>query len=134
MKTQKDIDAFLERIGKRLSERPRASHSGKHRAAFTTLRPLIEATLAQGYTMMATWEALREENEVSMSYETFRTHCRRACMVQDVPAAAPAIHPLASSPRPAGAGSARPGTAAPTDTTERGFRHERVPRKKDIYG
>lgn len=134
MKTQKDIDAFLERIGKRLSERPRASHSGKHRAAFTALRPLIEATLAQGYTMMATWEALRDENELSMSYETFRTHCRRAGIGQDVPVAAPAMHSIPSPPRPTGAAAARPGTAAPAEATERGFRHERVPRKKDIYG
>ena len=133
MKTQKDIDAFLERVGKRLSERPRASHSGKHRAAFTTLRPLIEATLAQGYTMMATWEALREENELSMSYETFRTHCRRAGIAQDASRAAPTMHPLRSSPRPVGAEAAS-STAAPTEATERGFRHERVPRKKDIYG
>jgi hypothetical protein len=134
MKTEKDIDAFLERIGKRLRERPRASHSGKHRAAFTALRPLIEATLAQGYTMMATWEALREENELSMSYETFRTHCQRAGLGQDVPTAAPAMHPLPSPPRPPGAGAAQAGAAAPTDPMERGFRHERVPRKKDIYG
>jgi len=64
MKTQKDIDAFLEHIGKRLSEIPGASHSGKHRAAFTALRPLIEATLAQGYTMMATWDTLREAKQL----------------------------------------------------------------------
>jgi hypothetical protein len=135
MKTQKDIDAFLERIGKRLSERPRASHSGKHRAAFTALRPLIEATLAQGYTMMATWEALREENELSMSYETFRTHCRRAGIMQVTQtAAAPATHPRQEPPLPTATAAVRAGTASHTDVTERGFRHERVPRKKDIYG
>ena len=59
MKTDSDSEAFLEYIGKRLSESPRASHSGKHRAAFTALRTLIEAALAQGYTMRATWSALR---------------------------------------------------------------------------
>lgn len=134
MKTLKDIDAFLERIGKRLSESPRASHSGKHRAAFTALWPLIEATLAQGYTMMATWDALREEKELSMSYETFRTHCRRAGIGQDVRTAAPAMHPRPEPPQPAGAAAARPGTAGPPDAMQPGFRHERVPRKKDIYG
>ena len=133
MKTQKDIDAFLERIGKRLSDSPRASHSGKHRAAFTALWPLIEASLAQGYTMMATWNALREENELSMSYETFRTHCRRAGMMRSVQTAAPTIHPRPEPPRPASAASTRLGTR-PTDPTERGFRHERVPRKGEIYG
>jgi hypothetical protein len=134
MKTAKDIDAFLERIGKRLRESPRASHSGKHRAAFTALRPLIEATLAEGYTMMATWDALREEKELSMSYETFRTHCRGAGIGRGVPKAAPAMHPRPEPPRPAGAAATRPGTAGPAEATQPGFRHERVPRKKDIYG
>jgi hypothetical protein len=134
MKTQKDIDAFLEHIGKRLSESPGASHSGKHRAAFTALRPLIEATMAQGYTMMATWDTLREAKELSMSYETFRSHCRRAGIGQAVHPAAPAAHPRPVSSGPAGASAARPGTVGPADAPERGFRHERVPRKKDIYG
>lgn len=134
MKTRNDIDTFLERIGKRLRESPGASHSGKHRAAFTALRPLIEATLAEGYTMMATWSALREEKELSMSYETFRMHCRRAGIAQGVRTPAPSLHPGPESPRPASAAAARPGTAGPGDTPQRGFRHERVPRKGDIYG
>jgi hypothetical protein len=134
MKTQKDIDAFLEHIGERLSESPRASHSGKHRAAFTALRPLIEATMAQGYTMMATWDTLREAKELSMSYETFRTHCRRAGIGQAVGTTAPATHPRPEPPRPAGATAARAGIAGPADAMPREFRHERVPRKSDIYG
>ena len=50
MKTDTDSEAFLEYIGQRLSENPRASHSGKHRAAFTALRTLIEAAFFEGYT------------------------------------------------------------------------------------
>jgi len=134
MKTDSDSEAFLEYIGKRLSENPRASHSGKHRAAFTALRTLIEAALAQGYTMRAIWSALREKERLSMSYETFRTHCRRAGVVQGVQAATPAMHPRAEPPPPAGPPAARPSTTGPADAKERGFRHERVPRKKDIYG
>jgi len=99
MKTQKDIDAFLEHISKRFGERPGASHSGKHRAAFTVLRPVIEATLAQGFTMMAAWDTLREGKELSMSYETFRSHCRRAGMGQVVQTAAPATHPRPEPPQ-----------------------------------
>lgn len=134
MKTAKEIDAFLARIGKRLSESPRASHSGKHRAAFTALRPLIEATLAQGYTMMATWDALRDEKELSMSYETFRTHCRRAGIGQAVQTAPPAMHPRPEPLPAAGSTAVRPAVAGPAGVTQPGFRHERVPRKNDIYG
>jgi len=134
MKTQKDIDAFLEHIGKRFGERPGASHSGKHRAAFTVLRPVIEATLARGFTMMAAWDTLREGKELSMSYETFRSHCRRAGIGQAVQTPAPpATHPRPEPPSPAGAAAARPSAAGPVDAAERGFRHSRIPRKKDIY-
>jgi Family of unknown function (DUF5338) len=134
MKTQEDIDAFLGRIRKRFGEKPGASHSGKHRAAFTVWRPVIEATLAEGFTMMAAWDMLREEKELSMSYETFRSHCRRAGIGQAVQAAAPATHPRPEPPRPAGAPAARPGTSGLSDAAERRFQHSRVPRKKDIYG
>lgn len=131
MKTDSETEAFLDYIGKRLSESPQASHSGKHRAAFTALRPLIEAALAQGYTMKATWSALREKEKLSMSYETFRTHCGRAGIGQaQVPAAQPRPEPARSvDPSPD-----RPATTGPTGVPDRGFRHERVPRKKDIYG
>jgi hypothetical protein len=134
MKTDSDTEAFLEYIGKRLSENPRASHSGKHRAAFTALRTLIEAALAQGYTMRATWSALREKKQLSMSYETFRTHCRRAGIVQALPAATSVMQPRPDPPPLAHPSAARPTTTGPAHAAERGFRHERVPRKKDIYG
>lgn len=75
---EKKLGAFLERLAKRLSDSPGASHSGKHRVAFTALRPLIDAALGRGYTMKIIWETLREEERLSMSYETFRLHCRRA--------------------------------------------------------
>jgi hypothetical protein len=79
MNTQdKEVAAFLERMGKQLSDGPGASRSGKHRVAFTALRPLIDGALARGYTMKTTWAALREDKRLSMSYQTFRLHCRRA--------------------------------------------------------
>ena len=131
MKTDSDTEAFLEYIGKRLSENPRASHSGKHRAAFTALRTLIEAALAQGYTMRATWSALREKKQLSMSYETFRTHCRRAG-IGEAQAPVPQLRPdVARSADPA---PGRPAASASSDVPHHVFRHERVPRKKDIYG
>ena len=134
MKTDSDSEAFLEYIGKSLSEAPGASHSGKHRAAFTALRSLIEAALAQGYTMRATWSALREKKQLSMSYETFRTHCRGAGMRQAVQAAMPAMHPRPEPARSAHPAPVGPAAATPSHVPDRGFRHDRVPRKKDIYG
>lgn len=74
---KKELAAFLERIEKRMSESG-TSHRGRHRVAFTALQPLTEHAVALGYTMKAVWAALRDENELSMTYETFRAYCRRA--------------------------------------------------------
>lgn len=105
MNTQdKAVAAFLESIDKRLSDGPGASRSGKHRVAFTALRPLIDGALASGYTMKATWAALREEKRLAMSYQTFRLHCRRAGI------------------------GARSGATSPPEEV----RHGRAPRRGDI--
>lgn len=134
MGTEKEVEAFVQRIGKRLNESPRAPHGGRHRAAFIALQPFIEGALAHGYTMKTTWAALREEKKLSMSYQTFRTHCRRAGIGQPMQAPAPASHPRPEPLRSASAVAPRPGPTAPADGQQRGFRHERVPRKDDIYG
>jgi hypothetical protein len=73
--TKEKVAAFLERMAKRLSERPL---SERHRVAFIALRPVIERSLSEGYTMKDIWAALRDENKLSMRYETFCAHCRRA--------------------------------------------------------
>lgn len=75
---EKELAAFLERIDERLGDSAGAWHSGKHRAAFTALRPFVDAALNRGYTMKATWAELREEKKLSMTYEMFRVYCRRA--------------------------------------------------------
>lgn len=118
MKTDSEVTAFREYMAKRLGENPTASRMGKHRVAFLALRPLIEDALLRGYTMKGTWAALREQGRLSMSYQAFRNHVRRAGL--------PAPTSAAVAPRPA------PASTVPEP--QRGFLHERVPRKKDIYG
>ena len=64
----------------------RASHSGRHRAAFTALRPLIEGALARGYTIKATWAALRArvraEQAVSLAPVTTASRKFMLCSVR----------------------------------------------------
>jgi hypothetical protein len=127
MGTDKEVAAFVERVAKHLSEAPHAQQNGRHRVAFVALRPLIAGALASGCTMKAAWTTLRNEKKLAMSYQTFRMYCRRAG--------------VASNAETAGTQPSRPGTnpaqsrpAVPADIAQRAFRHERVPRKKDIYG
>lgn len=127
MGIEKEVAAFVERIGKDVSESPRPRKRERNRAAFITLRPYIEGALANGYAMKTIWGKLRDEKKVAMSYQTFRTHCRRAGVASNVEARRTDLPRSAQTPA-----QSRP--AAPADTAQRGFRHERVPRKKDIYG
>jgi hypothetical protein len=108
MSTEREVAAFLQRIDKWLADSPGGAHRGRHRAAFIALRPLIEGALASGFTMKATWAALREEKKISMSYQTFRMHCWRA-----------------------GIGG-RSGAVSPSEETPQVFRHGRAPRRGDI--
>lgn len=131
----REIASFVGRMAKRLKDDPGASLSGKHRAAFNAARPLVEGALASGYTVKATWMCLHEEGKLAMTYETFRAYCRQAGLGRR--------SRRADQPRPS-ADAHRDGRApAATHLTEPqvagsdrslGFRHERVPRKKEIYG
>jgi hypothetical protein len=125
--TEKELVAFVERVAKRAS--PRDSH----RAVFVGVRPLVEHALAAGHSMKATWDALRAEGKVTMTYETFRAHCRQAGLGRT------AVRPSgdqASSER-SSIVTSEPERAAVKnrpDEPPRGFQHNRVPRKEQIYG
>jgi hypothetical protein len=127
MRTDKEVAAFVERVVKRLSDAPHAPQNGRHRAAFVALRPLIAGALASGCTIKAAWATLRDEKKLAMTYQTFRTYCRRAGLASKAEAAG-------TEPSRSGTNSAQSRPAVPADMAERAFRHERVPRKKDIYG
>ena len=130
MGTEKEVAAFVERVAKRLSETPHAPQAGRHRAAFVALRPLIEGALASGCTMKATWATLRDEQKLSMSYQTFRMHCRQAGLGRKGPGSSDRPGPSRSPACP----HAQAVAPNASDAQQVGFRHVRVPRKRDIYG
>ena len=137
----KEGAAFVTRMRERLRKSTGASLRGRHRAAFIAVRPLVEAALLAGYTMKATWQALREEGKVSMTYETFRTHCRRLRRSTQVsqgpdPVVGSGARTLARNEThgvPARQGATTGPTASPSNQP-RTFRHNRIPRKDEIYG
>ena len=69
-----------------------------------------------------------------MSYQTFRMHCRRAGLGQGAAATAVGSGDRSEPAQAPDAGAARSGSGGTTNAPERGFRHERMPRKRDIYG
>jgi hypothetical protein len=105
--TEEKVAAFLEYMAKRMKERG-GSLSEKHRVAFIALRPAIERGRTQGYTMKAIWAGLRDEGKLSMRYETFCAHCRRASI------------------------AARSGATNLPEAAHRGFLGGRGPRRGDV--
>jgi hypothetical protein len=113
------------------------------------VRPLIEGALQGGHTLKATWESLREEGKLSMTYESFRRYCR-AMGVGSGPPASSGEHAQAhqrnaadssvvqgaqtSPPRESVQPAAPAARSSPAVNGPRSFRHERVPRKDKIYG
>lgn len=149
MNTDKEIAAFVDRMSKRLNDSPKASRRGRHRAAFIAVRPLIEGALGRGHTLKATWEALREEGKLSMTYESFRRYCRAMGLGRGTLPMSSAGHAqareaglgrVAAAPPPQPwppADSVRGGVSAAQPSAAnnaQGFRHERVPRTGKIYG
>src|SRR5690242_5526622 len=74
MATDKELAEFIGRVAQR------SSLAGRQRASFVAVSSLIEGALAAGHSMRATWETLHASGRITMTYETFRAHCRRAGM------------------------------------------------------
>jgi hypothetical protein len=82
--------------------------------------------------MKAVWAVLYEEKKLSMSYQTFRYYCREARRGKTVSAAQ--AHQDASRSATAVSAKADAPMLPLHDAPQRGFRHQRVPRREDIYG
>jgi hypothetical protein len=134
----KDQKAFADLLDARAHDGAKAIR-GRHRVAFIAVRPLVEVGLARGHTIKATWEALRDTGRLSMTYESFRMHCRRARLGEDTASVPPrpVTHADKARVAPARAAQAtppRPAEKPATTDQPRSFQHDRVPQKKEIYG
>ena len=135
---KKDVNSFVDGLAKRVEGDANARRRGRHRVAFIALRPHIEASLARGYAMKVIWEGLRDAGRISMTYETFRTQCHRARVLEGVASPPPSVVSRAVEPRLAPVRAQppvpRPETEPAKSTEARAFQHERVPQKDEIYG
>jgi hypothetical protein len=122
--TEKEMMAFVERVASRASQR------NSYRATFVALRPLVEGALAAGYSMKTTWETLCAEGKLTMTYETFRVHCRKAGLghaAQEPPRVRAQVD---EQPRVA---VARASAMQRPDERPPAFRHNSMPQKDEIY-
>lgn len=124
MSTEKEMMAFVERVASRASLR------NSYRATFVALRPLVEGALAAGYSMKTVWETLCAEGKLTMTYETFRIHCRKAGLgrAAQVP---PSVRVQAD--KPSRAAVTPPSAMQRADQQTPAFRHNAMPQKDEIY-
>ena len=129
MATEKELAEFIGRVAQR------SSLAGRQRASFVAVSSLIEGALAAGHSMRATWETLHASGKITMTYETFRAHCRRAGMHRRA-------HGTAQRDTGTrGAGQRGATSATPVvrpqerfDDRPRTFQHSSVPDVKALYG
>jgi hypothetical protein len=128
--TKKETTAFIERVASQASQR------NSYRATFVALRPLIEGALAAGYSMKTTWEALCAEGKLTMTYETFRVHCRKAGLGSAAPGATRAQ--AQAEARPHAKPMQKPIAKRVDELAAEGrasvFQHSAMPQKSEIYG
>lgn len=117
-------ESLSTRIARFVQTQP-ARRSGKGRAAVIALRGEIQDAVSDGWSVRAIWQTLHAEGAVQVGYHAFRRYVAELLPAQDrvrAPSAAPALAHRPAAP------------VTRTDEKPRAFRHERVPRKRDIYG
>jgi hypothetical protein len=133
-----EVAVFIARVGEHLKHQAKASLTSKHRAAFLALRPLVQAALASGYTMKSTWATLHADGKISMTYETFRLHCRRAGLGRGLREIKRAHRRDQREERALSGKGGPPRESDPLQERSHegtpAFHHERIPRKNQIYG
>lgn len=70
-------ESLGERICKRILSDPSAPKSQKNRAAFLAYRDEIEATLADGWSILAVWRMMNDDGRITFTYQSFRKYVNR---------------------------------------------------------
>lgn len=129
-------ESLSTRIARFVQTQP-ARRSGKGRAAVIALRTEIRDAVNDGWSVRLIWQTLHAEGAVQVGYHAFRRYVAELLPPQP----AQRMHAPSAPPAPAHRSATpvartEPTTAPVTQTEEkpRAFRHERVPRKRDIYG
>lgn len=82
--------SLSERVAERAQRKSSASISARNRSVFLSLRPDIQQAHRDGWSLLAIWKTLFDENRISFSYQAFR---RYAHQLIDTSASANAIAP-----------------------------------------
>ncbi|WP_139199085.1 TraK family protein [Pseudomonas panipatensis] len=80
--------SLSERVAERVLRKPNASVAARNRSVFLSLRLEIQQAYTEGWSLLAIWKTLFDENRVSFTYQAFRRYARQLI---DSPTSANAI-------------------------------------------
>ena len=71
------MKTLSERIAARAQQMPSASAAARNRSVFLALREDIQKAHADGWSLLAIWQTLFDEQRVSYTYQAFRRYARQ---------------------------------------------------------
>jgi len=69
--------SLSERIAARIQQQPSASTASRNRSVFISLREDIQQAVIDGWSLLAIWQVLFDEQRVTFTYQAFRRYARQ---------------------------------------------------------
>jgi len=66
-----------DRIAARIQRLPKANIAARNRSAFLALRDEIQEAYSDGWSLLAIWKLLHEEQRIPFTYQAFRRYARQ---------------------------------------------------------
>lgn len=112
-------ESLSNRVAKFMGQQP-ARRPGKARAVVVVLREQIQKARDDGWSVKAIWQTLHADGSIHVGYHAFRRYVAELVSAPNATPAAPTIaRPMARE--------------EPVASHSRGFQHERVPQRNEIY-
>ncbi len=69
--------SLSERIAARIQQQSSASTAARNRSVFISLRADIQQAITDGWSLLAIWQVLFDEQRVTFTYQAFRRYARQ---------------------------------------------------------
>ncbi|MFD3302104.1 TraK family protein [Aquipseudomonas alcaligenes] len=77
-KTEKPtLPPLSQRIAARIQQKPSANIAARNRSAFLAHREEIQQAYSDGWSLLAIWKLLHEEQRIPFTYQAFRRYARQ---------------------------------------------------------
>jgi len=71
------LPPLSQRIAARVQQKPGASIAARNRSTFLAFREEIQQAYSDGWSLLAIWKLLHEEQRIPFTYQAFRRYARQ---------------------------------------------------------